>query len=226
MTAQTPREKAETERRRRVVRELTHMRDHWEWRKGWRYGRRAYWWYIPLGGYAEVARLSDVSHQSLSLPVLDRPAARNLHISVQQVGFSDEVERAEVDEIVGKVRARLGEFGPLPLRLGPMDPDPEAVVLRVTPWREISALRIELRRAIEQVIGDDRLVGTDDHFWPHVTIGYCNAVTPTAPILAALEAQPYETTVEIVVGEIHMVSLGRDHREWCWDVVDTVRLGQ
>ncbi|BCJ46340.1 hypothetical protein GCM10010168_59790 [Actinoplanes ianthinogenes] len=192
-------------------------RPHWEWRGGWRSGRTSYWWYLDLTAETALAALATDYLAALRAPWLD-PAV-NLHVSLQQVGFTDEVTEEQAARALAA--ARDLPLAPLPLTFGPVDPNPEAVVLRVSPWTAIQRHRLRLRRVTEPIVG--KLAGADDHFWPHVSIGYINAAVPTAPIVRALRALP-DRTVSLIARELHLVRLDRDDRVWKWDRVGTLPL--
>ena len=63
-----------------------------------------------VGGYQ--ARLAD-------LPGLDLVPVEWLHLTVQGIGFADEVGAGEVDRIVAAVRRRCAALAPLRVTLGP-----------------------------------------------------------------------------------------------------------
>ncbi|GAA4601898.1 2'-5' RNA ligase [Actinoplanes octamycinicus] len=192
-------------------------RPHWEWRNGWRPGRTSYWWYLDLTAETALAALATDHLAALPARWLD-PAA-NLHVSLQQVGFTDEVTPEQAARVLDA--ARDLPLAPLPLTFGPVDPNPEAVVLRVTPWPAIQRHRLLLRRVTASVVG--AISGADDHFWPHVSIGYLSAAVPTAPIVRALRALP-DRRVSLTARELHLVRLNRDDRRWKWDRVGTLPL--
>jgi 2'-5' RNA ligase len=213
---------AETAHRWQQVRELTHTRDHWQWRKGWRPGRQSYWFFVCLDDEPTVADLAERYLAELDEPGLDPTAPERLHISVQQVGFDDEVSEHEASQVLHA--ARKLTVAPLALLLGSVDPNPESVNLRVAPWEPIRSLRRQLREATAGVIGSDRLPGTDDHFWPHVSIGYTNTELPTGPLLRRLEELSHRAPVSVLVRRIDLVLLNRDDRAWTWSTIGTVPL--
>lgn len=219
----TESEPDETALRWQRFRELAYTRDHWAWRNGWQPGRRSYWWFVSLGAHREVGQLASRYMAALDLPCLDPPEARHLHISVQQVGFSDQVGAGEVAAILHRARRDEPRVS-LDLRLGPIEPNPESVALHVSPWQQIHEHRRWLRRITGDVLGAARLPGTEDHFWPHVTVGYTNVEAPAGPIARALEACPALPEVAVTVRELDLVLLGRDDRKWTWDVIGSVPL--
>jgi hypothetical protein len=77
------------------------MRNHWWWRPGWRPGRSFYTWHIT---FSQNPRLADFSsrHKQIidKFKTLDQVPSSGLHITLQGIGFVDEVARADIDHIV------------------------------------------------------------------------------------------------------------------------------
>jgi 2'-5' RNA ligase len=213
---------AETAHRWQQFRALSHTRNHWDWRRGWRPGRHAYWFFVCFDDDPAVDVLARRYLTDLREPGLDPAVPGNLHISVQHVGFTDEVSADEATALLDAAR-RL-TVPRLRLLLGPVDPNPESVVLRVTPWEPITGLRRRLREVTAEVLGAHRLTGADDHFWPHVTIGYTNAELPTGPLLRRLAALPPRPPVAALVCRVDLVVLNRDNRAWTWGNLGAVPL--
>jgi hypothetical protein len=80
------------------------MRRHWWWRPGWRPGRRLHAWHLTFGdqtvsrGRAELRRVAgDYQARLAGLPGLGLVPAEWLHLTVQPVGFADEVGAGDLD---------------------------------------------------------------------------------------------------------------------------------
>lgn len=77
------------------------MRDHWWWRPGWRVGRSFYTWHITFDDQPAAHQLADGYAPALDgLTTLDLIPPQWLHLTMQGVGFTDEVSRNHVAEIV------------------------------------------------------------------------------------------------------------------------------
>jgi hypothetical protein len=63
------------------------MRDHW-W---WRVGRHLYTWHVTFEGQTDLHRLVRAYQARLDLPGLDLVPVAWLHLTMQGVGFTDEV---------------------------------------------------------------------------------------------------------------------------------------
>jgi len=83
------------------------VRDHWWWRPGWRIGRRFYTFHVifdadEVWGADELRLLMSEYRQSLAgMAGLDLIPDEWLHLTVQGVGFTDEVGAADIDAILG-----------------------------------------------------------------------------------------------------------------------------
>jgi hypothetical protein len=96
------------------------MRRHWRWRPG----RRQYAWHLTFGeqtvlrGRAQLLRVAGACQARLAgLPGLDLVPAEWLHLTVQPVGFADEVAgavRAGIAEVWGPARVPEAAGGFVP----------------------------------------------------------------------------------------------------------------
>ena len=201
------------------------MRDHWWWRPGWRVGRSFYTWHITFADQPPAAQLvADYTPLLDRLPVLDPVPLRWLHLTMQGIGFADEVTRADVDAIVATARRRCADLAPPRITLGPAYVDPEALSLPVTPIEPLAAIRRAVREAIGDVWGADRVPEPAEGFRPHVSLGYSNATGPAEPVELALRSAE-EHTADVTVTAISLIDLNRDHKSYEWTEVATVPLG-
>lgn len=189
------------------------MRDHWWWRPGWRVGRAYYTWHLTFEHAPEVHRVAAEHAAALDVPGLDVVPARWLHLTMQGIGFTDELPAHRVDAIADAARDRLVGHPPFDLTLGPAAVYPEGVALAAEPAEPVARLRVALRAAIADVRGPGGVPGDEDGFHPHVSVAYSNAAGPAEPIRAAL-AHPAPGTTRIT--EAHLIALDRDHREYRW----------
>jgi hypothetical protein len=197
------------------------MQDHWWWRPGWRPGRRMYTWHFTFDGQPAVHDLAAAYQARLDgLPDLDMIPARWLHLTTQGVGFTDEVTDDQVAAITSATRERLKGFAPQRVILGPAKATPEAILLDVAPIAPLAAIRDELRAAISDVLGPDRLMESDE-WTPHVSVAYSSGTAPAAPYEAALADGGAAQTV---ISDVELIVLGRDQRLYEWTTRAGVRL--
>lgn len=167
------------------------MRDHWWWRPGWRAGRSFYTWHVTFDNQPAAHQLAaDYAPTIEGVPTLDPIPPRWLHLTMQGIGFTDTVDRADVAAIAHAAQQRCAALAPFTVTLGPARLDPEALKLPVQPAEPIIALRGTVRAAIADVWGPDRVPEDADSFRPHVSLAYSNAAGPAEPIAERLAAQP------------------------------------
>jgi len=207
------------------------MRNHWWWRPGWAPGRRLYAWHLTFcdqtvsRGQADLRRVvGDYQARLVELPGLDLVPAEWLHLTMQGIGFVDEVGAGDAERIVAAVRCRCAALAPVTLTLGPAVLQAEGVWLRVAPSPAVQRVRAAVRAGIAEVWGAARVPEAAGGFTPHVSLAYSHSNGPDDPYAAALaELAPRSATVELVA--IQDISLVRDTHLYQWATVATVPLG-
>jgi 2'-5' RNA ligase len=207
------------------------MRRHWWWRPGWRPGRRLYAWHLTFGdqtvsrGRADLRRLVSAYQDRLAgLPGLDLVPAEWLHLTVQPLGFADEVGAGDLERIVAAVRRRCAALAPVRLTLGPAQLQAEGVWLPVGPQAAVRRVRAAVRAGIAELRGAARVPEAAGGFVPHVSLAYSDTYGPDDPYAAALAATaPRSATVEVAA--IELISLGRDTHLYGWETLAMVPFG-
>ncbi|MGC4942220.1 2'-5' RNA ligase family protein [Kribbella sp. DT2] len=203
---------------------VTELRDHWYWRPGWEVGRSFYTWHITFAAAPEVATLAEQYAAALAdLPEYDPIPLEWLHLTMQGIGFTDEVERGIIDQVVDAARTRLAEVAPVTVTIGPAEIDPEALRLPVQPVEPLTGIRDAIRAAIADVRGPDNVTESPD-YRPHVSLGYTNTTGPAHRALEAL-ARHEPRTAQVTVDSVALIDLHRDHRMYQWTTVAEARLG-
>jgi len=201
------------------VPDLAPMRDHWWWRPGWRVGRSFYTWHFTFADQPGAARLvADYMPLFEKLPTLDPVPLRWLHLTTQGIGFTDEVDRGDLDRIIDAARERCSRLEPFAVTLGPAHVDAETVQMPVGPTEPLVRVRAAIRDAIADVWGQDNVPEPADGFRAHVTLGYSNAAGPAEPIAAAL-ARHGDRLAEVVVTAVSLIDLNRDRKAYEWTEV-------
>jgi 2'-5' RNA ligase len=192
-----------------------HVRNHWWWRPGWRHGRRFYTWHLTFEHQPQLhALVHAYQHQLADLPVLDLIPRRWLHLTMQGVGFVDEVDDNQVDRLVDAARAQLAALPAPEITFERPLLRPEAVVLPASRADSVVAIRDAIRNAFPDA-GFGDAPDPRDGFLPHVSLAYINQEGPAEPILAALaRATPAPTAVEI--RDAALIVLDRDARMYQW----------
>jgi 2'-5' RNA ligase len=201
------------------------MRDHWWWRPGWRVGRRLYTWHLTFAGQDELYELVAAYQGSLAgLPGLDLVPREWLHLTMQGIGFTDEVSQADVDRMRTAATKRLRGIPPLELTFGPVMLRAEAVTLAPSPPEPVAAVRAAIREAMATVWGEDGVPESAEGFRPHVSIAYSNRDGEVAPIVGRIE-QASRAPITITVSAASLIVINRDERVYQWETLASVPLG-
>ncbi|TDC66076.1 2'-5' RNA ligase family protein [Micromonospora sp. KC207] len=206
-------------------RTLDYLVNHWE-RPGWRPGRRSYHWMMCLGESEALRALATRCQAALGhIPTLDLVPLNWLHLTVQKVGFADEVSAAQLDQIVAAAQRRLAVIPPISLEVGPLAGSAGAVRFSAGPHPPVRSVRQALRQALAEVRGDRAVPTRATAFVPHVSIAYNNAPTDAAPVIDAVASLRRVASVTTVVHGVELVELRREPRSYAWDVLATGTLG-
>jgi 2'-5' RNA ligase len=207
------------------------MRRHWWWRPGWRPGRRLSAWHLTFGGQtvsrgqADLHRVVGAYQARLAeLPGLDVVPAEWLHLTMQGIGFADEVDAGDLERVVAAVGRRCAALAPVRLTLGPAELQAEGVWLSVAPAPAVRRVRAAVRTGIAEVWGEAQVPEAAGDFTPHVSLAYSDTDGPDEPYAAALaETGPRSATVELAA--IQAISLGRHTHLYRWETLATVPFG-
>lgn len=219
----TSREHDSLQQRWDAYQRLPELVEHWYWRPGWRADRTFYTWHVTFEGQTALHDLVTNLVKQLALPGLDPVPLDGLHLTMQGLGFTDEVDQVDLVRIIEEARHRCAAVAPIELTLGPVDPDAEGIGLLVAPWHAVEKLRHTIRDAIGSVWTN--VPEAADGFRPHVTIAYSGAPVSTEPIRALLAAARDLPPVTVRITEVPLIALRRDNRVYQWETVAKVRLG-
>ncbi|WP_433347653.1 2'-5' RNA ligase family protein [Microtetraspora malaysiensis] len=196
------------------------MRDHWWWRPGWRVGRRMYAIHTTFEGQDGLHDLVRAYQEPLrALPGLDIIPLDWLHLTMQGVGFTDEVD--DVETIAKAVQRRLAPINPVDLTFDRPILDPEAPQFRPHPVEGINRVRRAVQQGIIDVRGE---VNESDSWTPHMSIAYSNFDGPAEPYREALNSAA-AAPVTITVRKIKLLVLGRDEHLYRWEIFAGLTLG-
>ncbi|MEV0589428.1 2'-5' RNA ligase family protein [Nonomuraea sp. NPDC050310] len=198
------------------------MADHWWWRPGWAVGRRFYTFHLTFQHARDVHRLAAAYRQELAgVDGLDLIPDQWLHLTMQGLGFVDEVSEQDVRAIVDAAARRLAQVPAFELKLDRPGITPEAIRWEAEPPGPAAAVRLAIRQAIAEVWSD--VPEQEEGFAAHVSIAYSNSTGDPAPIaqaLQAVDAAPAVTRIE----SAELIVLGRDRHMYEWDRYATVSL--
>jgi 2'-5' RNA ligase len=196
--------------------------DHWWWRPGWRPGRRMYAWHVTFTDSPAVQALAArARHRLAGLPGLDLVPARWLHLTIQDVGFTDEVPGTDLAAIVAAARRHLAGTPPPRVTVGPARPASEGVLFGVAPVGGLTGVRDRLRAAIAETWSAAAVPGPAE-WMPHISVAYSHTTGPASAVETALTGD--QATAEVVIRAVQLIVLGRDQHLYQWTGHTTLRL--
>jgi 2'-5' RNA ligase len=197
------------------------MANHWWWRPGWAQGRRFYTWHFTFQEAQDVHRLAEAYRRGLAdVPGLDLVPDRWLHLTMQGLGFVDEVSENDARAIADAAAARLSTVPAFELTLNRPEVTPEAIRWEAKPGEPPAEVRLAVREAIGEVweTAPERPDG-----FTHVSIAYSNSDGPAAPVheaLAAVDAAPATARI----AHVELIVLSRDNQMYEWETFARVPL--
>ncbi|MEV6071951.1 2'-5' RNA ligase family protein [Nocardia sp. NPDC052001] len=206
--------------------ELT--RDHWWWRPGWSLGRSFYTWHITFGPDSPIRALVPVFAPTVSAIATMAPVtASGLHITIQGIGFTDEVDAGDIDRIVAAAECRLAARAAFTVRVGPPIVDSETIQLPIADLSPLAGIRDDLQDAIGQVWGSEHVPERGNAFNPHLTVAYSTGAASIPAIRSQLAAGGVaHVQAEDRIGAVSLIRLNRDRGAYEWTDVTRAELGR
>lgn len=200
------------------------LRDHWQWRPEWAVDRACLLWYLTFESQPELARQAEQVRACLGdVALVDVVPAPWLHMTLDDVGFADELAADQVELVVSSARASVAGWVPPPLTLGPLAPMDDSVVLAAGPVTELVDLRDRLRTATTAVLGAGATSCLDD-FRPHVTLAYLNDACEPDAVMGPLGPLAASRVV-VAAPRLTLASVTRRDRHYQWTSCAQLALG-
>lgn len=203
----------------------TQLRNHWWWRPGWRPGREFYTWHLTFDGQDELHRLVTTYQDALAdIPCLDLIPIPWLHLTMQGVGFTDEITPADAGAIADTAARLLTELEPVELTFHRPVMRPEAIALAPAPVTPLSLIRLTIQQAIARVWGTEAVPETGNTFEPHLSIAYVNTDGPAGTVrqaIAKVKAQP----ITVTIAGASLIVLRRDGHSYRWRTLNRAPIG-
>ncbi|WP_040699779.1 2'-5' RNA ligase family protein [Nocardia vinacea] len=201
--------------------------DHWWWRPGWRLGRSFYTWHVTFAENSPVARLVDLFAPTLAqIPTMDAVSREGLHVTIQGIGFTDEVAAGDVERIADAASEHLSRREPFDASIGPPTVDEETIGMPIANPEGFQWVRNDLQQAIADVWGLDNVPERDDRFQPHLTLAYSTGAASMTSLRDILTRNQLSHT-EVVehVTAVSLIELNRDNHRYEWREIAKVPLG-
>jgi len=104
------------------------VRNHWWWRPGWREGRHFHACHLTLDDQPQLRELVADYQQALTgMTGIDLIPPQWLHLTVQGIGFTDEISAAELVALDHALAAELGTINPPTVEFRYLTVYPEAI---------------------------------------------------------------------------------------------------
>ena len=195
------------------------VRNHWWWRPGWRTGRHVYACHLTLDNQPQLRALVRQNQDAIAhLPNLDLIPARWLHVTMQGIGFTDEISTADLAAVTGRLGERLRIMKAPVATFERPTIHPEAVVLEADPPEPLYQLRLAMYETIASVLGPDKFSEPrpePGRFKPHVSAAYVNSDGPVKPIADAIRTINPEP-VTATFRQASLLVFHRDHHMYEW----------
>lgn len=181
-----------------------------------------YTWHVTFTGLPAVRQLSAQAQARLTgLPGLDLVPAQWLHLTMQGVGFTDEVADADLAAIVAAARRHLAGTAPPRVRIGPAHVASEGILLDVAPVGGLTQVRDGIRAAIAET-WPAAAVPDPAEWMPHISVAYSRITGPAQPYELALSGD--DATADAEIRAVQLIVLGRDQHVYEWANYATVQL--
>ncbi len=193
--------------------------NHWGWRPGWRSGRHFYACHFTLNDQPQLRTLVRQYQDAMAhLPNLDLIPSRWLHVTMQGIGFTDEISTDDLVAVTSRLRECLRSMEAPVATFHRPTVRPEAVLLKADPPEPLYQLRLAMYETIASVLGPRKFSEprpAPGRFKPHVSAAYVNNDGPVKPIAdAIMNTNPEPVTV--MFKQASLLVFHRDHRMYEW----------
>jgi len=151
-----------------------------------------------------------------------------LHLTMQGIGFTDEINTDELAAVDQALTARLAGIEQPAVAFRYLTVHPEAVYLKAHPAAVLYPLRLKMHEAALSALGPERFTEpTPDRtrFLPHASIGYINRDGDTDPIAAAL-SKLTTRAVDTTFTKADLLEFHRDNRMYEWNSATPIPIGE
>jgi 2'-5' RNA ligase len=194
------------------------LHDHWQvWRPEWTPERTCLYWYLTFSR----AQVLDAVGEDVLRAVgrtgwLDAVPPEWCHVTVAEVGFTDELGAAVVERVARAVAGAASREDAVRLEVGPVEALRSAVALTVGPRERLRGVAALAREETSGVLGHRSPVQRPP-YRPHLSLGYVNRTVTrrTAEELVA-DLPPVRASLDLAALTLAAVTR-RDHG-YRWEV--------
>jgi 2'-5' RNA ligase len=205
-------------------------RAYWRRRPGWQTGQDFYACFLTLEDQPELRGLVRRYQDAIGrVPGLDPIPPHWLHITMQGIGFADDISPADLAAVTERIGERLRGMRPPAATFGPPTIRATAVYLKADPPEPLFRLRVALHQAVAAAVGPGHFgeaAPAPGKFAPHVSIAYASpgGPAPVQPVAEALRSG----TLRAVTATFSTASLlvfRRDRHEYGWTSATRLPIG-
>jgi 2'-5' RNA ligase len=215
----------------RTTQDVDHVKNHWWWRPGWRTGRHFYACHITFEDEPAVRDLAAFYQEPLkALSGLDLIPPSWLHLTMQGIGFTDEISASEIGEVTAAISSHLTNVPRPRVTFDRPTVQPEAIYIPATPADAIDQVRNSVHEAIREVLGSERSPDSDiiaalESYRPHMSIAYINSSGPARPYIEALREASHHP-VCFNLRTVSVLTFHRDNHMYEWTNSIPVAIGR
>jgi 2'-5' RNA ligase len=222
-----PIETDEAEAEWQQFQQVEHMVNHWD-RPGWTDDRRSYHLMLTFENAPEVRALAAACQSEFGdIESLDLVPLDYLHVTIQGLGFTDEVSFAEIEDITAAIESRAAHLRPFGVQVGPLAGSPGAVRLSVTPHEPVRAIHRMIAATASRKPGVPAIrTRSSDAYLPHASIAYSSSPAPAKPLIERVRSLRRLGFVSARIDSLHLVELRREPRAYRWNTIGSIALGR
>lgn len=207
---------------------MTMVRNHWWWRPGWRAGHHFYACHFTLDDQPELRNLVRQYQDAIAhLPNLDIIPARWLHVTMQGIGFVDEISTTDLATVTDRLEKRLRNMKPPTTTFHLPTVRPEAVILKAEPPEPLYQLRLAIHDTVAAALGPSKFSEPrpkPNQFTPHVSAAYVNNDGP-AQLIAEAASNAAACPITVTFDTASLLVFHRDHHMYEWTQATPLPIG-
>jgi 2'-5' RNA ligase len=205
-------------------------RAYWRGRPGWQTGQDFYACFLTLEDQPELRGLVRRYQDALGpVPDLDLIPPHWLHITMQGIGFADDISPADLAAVTERIGERLRAMTPPTATFHRPTIRPTAVYLKADPPEPLYRLRLALHQAVASAAGPGHFgeaAPGPGKFAPHVSLAYASGdgPDPVAPVTEALRDCPLRA-VTATFSAASLLVFRRDRHLYGWTSATPLPIG-
>jgi 2'-5' RNA ligase len=185
----------------------------------------AYYWFLTFENSADLHFLARRFQDPIDFPYYDLTPPRDLHLTLDRVGFHDDVSSDLLADISAAATSACHHMPSFDITTGSLGGTPGAIGFNVSPMDHLESLRDRLRAATLSVYPEAPV--RRNTFHAHVSIAYANADRiPAVDVVAAVDNinATARAGVTVTVTDAALVLLEQRSRSYAWQVLSRIPL--